>query len=50
MRRSERLHLLELGGSDPFIVLDDHNLERSVEAAMIGRMHNRVRAALARNG
>jgi succinate-semialdehyde dehydrogenase / glutarate-semialdehyde dehydrogenase len=32
--------VLELGGSDPFIVLDGDNLERTVEAAMIGRMHN----------
>jgi hypothetical protein len=48
--RNVKKSVLELGGSDPFIVLDDHNLERTVEAAMIGRMHNMVRAALARNG
>jgi hypothetical protein len=46
--RNVKKSVLELGGSDPFIVLDDHNLERTVEAAMIGRMHNMVRAALAR--
>jgi succinate-semialdehyde dehydrogenase / glutarate-semialdehyde dehydrogenase len=38
--RNVKKSVLELGGSDPFIVLDDHNLERTVEAAMIGRMHN----------
>lgn len=32
--------VLELGGSDPFIVLDGDNLERTVEAAFVGRMHN----------
>jgi succinate-semialdehyde dehydrogenase / glutarate-semialdehyde dehydrogenase len=32
--------VLELGGSDPFIVLDDHNIERTVRAAVLGRMMN----------
>lgn len=32
--------VLELGGSDPFIVLDDHNLEDTVKAAVGGRMSN----------
>jgi succinate-semialdehyde dehydrogenase/glutarate-semialdehyde dehydrogenase len=32
--------VLELGGSDPFIVLDDHNLEDTVKAAVNGRMSN----------
>ena len=32
--------VLELGGSDPFIVLDGDNLERTVDAAFVGRMHN----------
>lgn len=32
--------VLELGGSDPLIVLDGDNLERTVEAAFVGRMHN----------
>jgi succinate-semialdehyde dehydrogenase / glutarate-semialdehyde dehydrogenase len=32
--------VLELGGSDPFIVLDGHDFERTLEAAFVGRMHN----------
>jgi succinate-semialdehyde dehydrogenase/glutarate-semialdehyde dehydrogenase len=32
--------VLELGGSDPFIVLDAENLDRTVDAALTGRMHN----------
>lgn len=32
--------VLELGGSDPFIVLDDVNLENTVKAAVGGRMSN----------
>jgi succinate-semialdehyde dehydrogenase/glutarate-semialdehyde dehydrogenase len=38
--RSVKKVVLELGGSDPFIVLDGENLERTVEAAFVGRMHN----------
>jgi succinate-semialdehyde dehydrogenase/glutarate-semialdehyde dehydrogenase len=38
--RNIKKSVLELGGSDPFIVLDGANLERTVHAAMIGRMHN----------
>jgi succinate-semialdehyde dehydrogenase/glutarate-semialdehyde dehydrogenase len=32
--------VLELGGSDPFVVLDGDNLDRTLEAAFVGRMHN----------
>lgn len=32
--------VLELGGSDPFIVLDGERIERTVQAAVLGRMMN----------
>jgi succinate-semialdehyde dehydrogenase/glutarate-semialdehyde dehydrogenase len=38
--RSVKKVVLELGGSDPFIVLDGDDFERTVEAAFVGRMHN----------
>jgi succinate-semialdehyde dehydrogenase/glutarate-semialdehyde dehydrogenase len=38
--RKVRKSVLELGGSDPFIVLDADDLDRTVEAAVIGRLHN----------
>jgi succinate-semialdehyde dehydrogenase / glutarate-semialdehyde dehydrogenase len=38
--RNVKKVVLELGGSDPFIVLDGDNLERTVAAAYVGRMHN----------
>ncbi|WP_016996807.1 NAD-dependent succinate-semialdehyde dehydrogenase [Kocuria atrinae] len=36
--------VLELGGSDPFIVLDDQNVERTVKNAVMGRMSNNGQA------
>ncbi|WP_458077356.1 NAD-dependent succinate-semialdehyde dehydrogenase [Streptomyces sp. EMB26] len=38
--RNVKKSVLELGGSDPFVVLDGHNLERTVHAAFLGRMGN----------
>ncbi|GAA1148620.1 NAD-dependent succinate-semialdehyde dehydrogenase [Nocardioides aquiterrae] len=38
--RKVRKSVLELGGSDPFIVLDADDLDRTVEAAVVGRLHN----------
>lgn len=38
--RAVKKAVLELGGSDPLIVLDGDNIERTVEAALVGRMHN----------
>ncbi|MFF7104942.1 NAD-dependent succinate-semialdehyde dehydrogenase [Streptomyces nigra] len=38
--RNVKKSVLELGGSDPFVVLDGHNLERTVYAAFLGRMGN----------
>ncbi|WP_078946549.1 NAD-dependent succinate-semialdehyde dehydrogenase [Streptomyces sp. NRRL B-3648] len=38
--RNVKKSVLELGGSDPFIVLDGHNLDRTVYAAFLGRMGN----------
>jgi succinate-semialdehyde dehydrogenase/glutarate-semialdehyde dehydrogenase len=38
--RNVKKTVLELGGSDPFIVLDAEHLDRTVEAAVTGRMHN----------
>jgi succinate-semialdehyde dehydrogenase/glutarate-semialdehyde dehydrogenase len=32
--------VMELGGSDPFIVLDDANIEKAVDAALTGKMFN----------
>lgn len=29
----------ELGGSDPFIILDDANIDHAVEKAIYGRLH-----------
>jgi succinate-semialdehyde dehydrogenase/glutarate-semialdehyde dehydrogenase len=38
--RNVKKSVLELGGSDPFIVLDAQHLDRTVEAGVTGRMHN----------
>jgi succinate-semialdehyde dehydrogenase/glutarate-semialdehyde dehydrogenase len=45
--RNVKKSVLELGGSDPFIVLDGHNLERTVNAGFIARMENTGQSCVA---
>jgi succinate-semialdehyde dehydrogenase/glutarate-semialdehyde dehydrogenase len=45
--RSIKKSVLELGGSDPFIVLDAEHLERTVDAAVKGRLGNMGQSCVA---
>jgi succinate-semialdehyde dehydrogenase / glutarate-semialdehyde dehydrogenase len=45
--RNVKKSVLELGGSDPFIALDGEHLERTVEAAVLGRLGNMGQSCVA---
>jgi succinate-semialdehyde dehydrogenase/glutarate-semialdehyde dehydrogenase len=45
--RNVKKSLLELGGSDPFVVLDGERLERTVDAAAVGRLSNTGQSCVA---
>ncbi|MFP3480455.1 aldehyde dehydrogenase family protein, partial [Burkholderia sp. SIMBA_057] len=45
--RNLKKYVLELGGSDPFIVLDTEDMDATVKAAVSGRMSNAGQACTA---
>jgi succinate-semialdehyde dehydrogenase/glutarate-semialdehyde dehydrogenase len=45
--RNLKKNVLELGGSDPFVVLDGERMDRTVEAAALGRLGNTGQSCVA---